>query len=52
MGKKEKKEREKWMLRNEGLLLEKRIFYFEGRYSNPIRGFLAKELQKAIDNDH
>ena len=53
MGKKEKMEREKreeWMLRNGGLLLEKRISYFNGKYSNPIRGFSAKELQKATDN--
>ena len=27
-------------------------FLFDGRYSNPIRGFSAKELQKAIDNYH
>ena len=52
MGKKKKKEREKWMLRNGGLLLEKRISYFDGRYSNLIRGFSAEEHQKPIDNYH
>ena len=53
MGKKEKrerKEREEWMLRNGGLLLEKRISYFDCKYSNPFRGFSAIELQKATDN--
>ena len=53
MGKKEKmerEEREEWMLRNGGLLLEKRISYFNGKYSNPIRTFSAEELQKATDN--
>ena len=45
-----KKKREKWMLRNEGLLLEKRISYFDGKYSNSTRSFSAKELQKATDN--
>ena len=40
MGKKERKEREEeWMLRNGGLLLEKRISYFNGKYSNPIHIF-------------
>ena len=55
MGKKEKKERkerEEWMLRNGGLLLEKRISYFDGKYSNPMRCFSAEELQKATDNYH
>ena len=52
MGKKEKNEREKWMLRNGGLLLEKRISYFDGRYSTPICGFSAEELQKAIGDYH
>ncbi|XP_034674555.1 non-functional pseudokinase ZED1-like [Vitis riparia] len=50
MGKKERKEREEYMLRNGGLLLEKRISYFNGKYSNPMRSFLVKELQKATDN--
>ena len=40
------------MLRNEGLLLEKRISYFDGRYSNPICGFSVEELQKATDDYH
>ena len=39
-----------YMLRNGGLLLEKRISYFNGNYSNPMRGFSAEELQKATDN--
>ncbi|KAJ9676273.1 hypothetical protein PVL29_025005 [Vitis rotundifolia] len=47
MGKKERKE---CMLRNGGLLLQKRISYFNGKYSNPMRSFSAKELQKATDN--
>ncbi|KAJ9676280.1 hypothetical protein PVL29_025010 [Vitis rotundifolia] len=47
---KERKEREKYMLTNGGLLLEKRISYFDGKYSNPIRSFSADELQKATDN--
>ena len=38
------------MLRNGGLLLEKRISYFNSKYSNPIRTFSAKELQKATDD--
>ena len=45
-----KKERELWMLRNGGLLLEKRISYFDDKYSNPIRNLSDKELQKAIEN--
>ena len=44
------KKREEWMLRNGGLLLEKWISYFDGKYSNPIRSLSAKELQKARDN--
>ncbi|KAL6311263.1 hypothetical protein AAG906_016229 [Vitis piasezkii] len=47
MGKKERKE---CILRNGGLLLQKRISYFNGKYSNPMRSFSAKELQKATDN--
>ncbi|KAL6311262.1 hypothetical protein AAG906_016228 [Vitis piasezkii] len=35
---------------NGGLLLEKRISYFDDKYSNPMRSFSAKELQKATDN--
>ena len=50
MGEKKRKEREESMLRNGGLLLEKRISYFNGKYSNPIRTFSAKELQEASDN--
>ena len=45
-----KKDRELWMLRNGGLLLEKRISYFDDKYSNPIRNLSDKELQKAIEN--
>ena len=37
------------MLKNGGLLLEKRISYF-GRYSNPIRNFSIQEIQKATEN--
>ena len=47
---KKKKREDEWMLRNGGLLLEKRISYFNGKYSNPIRTFSAEELQKATDN--
>ena len=51
MGKKERKEKEEeWTLRNGGLLLEKRISYFNGKYSNLIHTFSAKELQKATNN--
>ena len=54
MGKKERNERkereEEWMLRNGGLLLEKRISYFNGKYYNPIHTFSAKELREATDN--
>ena len=35
---------------NGGLLLEKRISYFDDKYSNPIRNLSDKELQKAIEN--
>ena len=38
------------MLRNGGLLLEKRISYSDGKYSNSISSFSVKELQKATDN--
>ncbi|RVW82874.1 hypothetical protein CK203_038325 [Vitis vinifera] len=38
------------MLTNGGLLLERRISYFDGRYSNPMRSFSADELQKATDS--
>ena len=31
-------------------LLEKRISYFDGKYSNPMRRFSANELQKVTDN--
>ena len=48
--KKKKKRDDENMLRNGGLLLEKRISYFNGKYSNPIRTFSAKDLQKATDN--
>ncbi|XP_034674926.1 non-functional pseudokinase ZED1-like [Vitis riparia] len=47
--KEEKKESEEYML-NGGLLLEKRISYFGGRYSNPIRNFSIQEIQRATDN--
>ena len=47
-----KKRENEYMLRNGGLLLEKRISYFNGKYSNPIRTFLAKELQEATENYH
>ncbi|KAJ9700938.1 hypothetical protein PVL29_006323 [Vitis rotundifolia] len=46
----ERKEREEYMLTNGGLLLEKRISYFDGKYSNPMRSFSADELQKATGN--
>lgn len=46
--KEEKKENEEYML-NGGLLLEKRISYFGGRYSNPIRNFSIQEIQRATD---
>ena len=45
-----KKREDENMLRNGGLLLEKRISYFNGKYSNPIRTFSAKDLQKSTDN--
>ena len=48
--KKKKKREDENMLRNGGLLLEKRISYFNGKYSNPIRTFSAKELQNATHN--
>ena len=48
--KKKKKREDENMLRNGGLLLEKRISYFNGKYSNLIRTFSAKELQEATDN--
>ena len=48
--KKKKKREDENMLRNGGLLLEKRISYFNGKYSNPIRTFSAKELQEATNN--
>ncbi|XP_034676768.1 non-functional pseudokinase ZED1-like [Vitis riparia] len=48
--KEEKKEREECMLKNGGLLLEKRISYFGGRYSNPIYNFSIQEIQRATDN--
>ena len=38
------------MLKNGGLLLEKRVSYFGGRYSNPIRNFSSQEIQRATDN--
>ncbi|KAL6311216.1 hypothetical protein AAG906_000435 [Vitis piasezkii] len=38
------------MLKNGGLLLEKRVSYFGGRYSNPIRNFSIQEIQRATDN--
>lgn len=44
------KESEEWMLRNGWLQVEKWISYFDGKHSNPIRSFSAKELQKATDN--
>ncbi|WKA10644.1 hypothetical protein VitviT2T_028208 [Vitis vinifera] len=47
MGKNERKE---CMLRNGGLLLEKRISYFDGKDCNPMRRFSTNELQKATDN--
>ena len=46
----EKREREEYMLTNGGLLLERRISYFDGRYSNPMRSVSADELQKATDS--
>ncbi|XP_059590864.1 non-functional pseudokinase ZED1 isoform X1 [Vitis vinifera] len=48
--KEEKKEREECMLKNGSLLLEKRISYFGGRYSNPIHNFSIQEIQRATDN--
>ena len=48
--KKKKKREDENMLRNGGLLLEKRISYFNGKYSNPIRTFSVEELQKANPN--
>ena len=50
MWNKKKKREDENMLRNGGLLLEKRISYFNGKYSNPILTFSTKELQKATDN--
>lgn len=47
---KELKKREESMLKNGSLLLEKLISNFNGKYSNPIRIFSAKELQKAAGN--
>ncbi|KAJ9676270.1 hypothetical protein PVL29_025002 [Vitis rotundifolia] len=48
--KEEKKEIEKCMLKNGGLLLEKRVSYFGGRYSNSIHNFSSQEIQRATDN--
>ena len=45
-----KKREDENMLRNGGLLLEKRISYFDCKHSNPFHGFSAIELQKATDN--
>ena len=50
MWNKKKRRDDENMLRNGGLLLEKRISYFNGKYSNLIRTFSAKDLQKATDN--
>lgn len=47
---KELKKREESMLKNGSLLLEKLISNFNGKYSNPIQIFSAKELQKAAGN--
>ena len=45
-----REKREEYMLTNGELLLERRISYFDGKYSNPMRSFSADELQKATDS--